>query len=288
MYYYFRNGTMKKHFLLFFFVGLVIFGVGTYIYFSPWFSDEYTPSPEEISEVVNLENEEDILGAQAPGTVKIPVLMYHNIGSVPTRGSYNYRGLYVSPSMFEKQMKYLKSNGYKTLTPEEFYTILESGKNPEQKSVLITFDDGSRGQYKYAYPILKKLKMTATFYIISDKSPITKKELREMSKNGMVIDSHTSTHKDLKKLKGDKNFKYQLVTSKRSLEEVTGKEIVSIAYPGCVADSRTFSIVERKGYKLGFACGRSIYHTYKNRFNLSRVHIYSNMESFKRAITKGL
>jgi len=109
-----------------------------------------------------------------------------------------------------------------------------------------------------------------------------------MSKNGMIIDSHTSTHKDLKKLKGDKNLKYQLVTSKRSLEAITGKEIVSIAYPGCVADERSFSIVERKGYKLGFSCGRGIYHTFKNRFYLSRVHIYSNIESFKKAITKGL
>lgn len=250
--------------------------------------DVFTPLPYEDELALINTFEEEVLGAQPEGTVKVPVLMYHNIAAVPSKGSANYRGLFVSPSMFKQQMKYLKDNGYKTLTPDEFYDILKSGKNPKQKSVLITFDDGSRGQYKYAYPVLKKYKMTATFYIIADRSPIKKNELKEMSKNGMVIDSHTSTHKDLKRLKGSKNFKYQLIDSKDKLEKLTKKNISSIAYPGCVADSRTFKIVKEAGYKVGFSCGRSIYHRYKNRFYLSRVHVYSNMTSFKKAITKGL
>ena len=257
-----------------------------YIGFLFWSStrDHFTPTPYEYLEV----NEPDVLGENTEPTVKIPVLMYHNIAPVPRTGSVNYRGLFVSPSMFEKQMKYLKENGYKTLTPQEFYDILKSGKNPHKKSVLITFDDGSRGQYRYAYPVLKKYKMTATFYIIADRSPIKKSELKEMVKDGMIVDSHTSTHRDLKKLQGTKNFKFQLVDSKEKLEKTTGQEIVSIAYPGCVADKRSFDIIKKNGYLLGFSCGRTIMHRYSRRFYLSRVHVYSDMERFKKALTKGL
>jgi len=275
----------KSYLLLFCFAILLSLGIG-YMYILPRTSDEYSPLPYEFVEEFGAE--EEVLGAQPDGTVKIPVLMYHNIATVPTKGSASYRGLFVSPSMFAQQMKYLKDNGYKTLTPEEFVAILKSGKNPKQKSVLITFDDGSRGQYKYAYPVLKKYKMTATFYIIADRSPINKKELRDMVKNGMIIDSHTSTHRDLKRLKGDNNFRYELKTSKKTLEGITGQKIVSIAYPGCVADKRTLDVLKGYGYQVGFSCGRSIYHRYKNRYYLSRVHVYSNMDSFKRAITKGL
>lgn len=277
---------MKNAYVPFFYLGILFFLAIGFVYFLPKATDEYSPLPYELAK--EFETEEAVLGAQPDGTVKVPVLMYHNIATVPKKGSASYRGLFVSPSMFAQQMKYLKDNGYKTLTPTEFADILKSGKNPKQKSVLITFDDGSRGQYKYAYPVLKKYKMTATFYIIADRSPIKKSEIKDMAKHGMIIDSHTSTHRDLKRLKGDKNFRYELKTSKKTLEGTTGQTIASIAYPGCVADSRTLNVLKDYGYRIGFSCGRSIYHKYKNRYYLSRVHVYSNMDSFKRAITRGL
>lgn len=250
--------------------------------------DSFVPLPYEDELALSDVFDENVLGAQPEGTVKVPVLMYHNIASVPSRGSASYRGLFVSPSVFRQQMKYLKDNNYKTLTPAEFFEILKSGKNPRQKSVLITFDDGSRGQYKYAYPVLKKYKMTATFYIIAERSPIKIKEIREMARNGMIIDSHTSTHRDLKRLKGTKNLDFELRKSKRTLRNITNQGVVSIAYPGCVADSRTFKIVKEAGYKVGFSCGSSIYHRYRNRYYLSRVHVYSNMSSFKKMLNSGM
>lgn len=233
-------------------------------------------------------SEQLVLGASLKGYVKVPVLMYHNIAPIPGGGSASYRGLFVSPYMFEQQMKYLRDNGYKALTTQEFFDILKSGVTPRQKSVLITFDDGSRGQYKYAYPILKKYKLKGVFYIITDKSPIKMNEVRAMARGGMIIDSHTSSHPDLRKVPANKNLRYQITTSKKTLEHLTKQKVVSIAYPGCVADSRTFKIASAGGYLLGFSCGRTIYHKYSNRYYLSRVHVYSDMASFKRALTVGL
>lgn len=285
---------MKKKFLLLLTSGLLLASLFGYAYLIPsdFFiskvTDNYTPTPVENSDVVLEPTSQDVLGVQSYGSVKIPVLMYHNIDAVPKKGSSTYKNLFVTPSMFEQQMKYLKAQGYKTLTPDEFYTILISGKTPKQKVVLITFDDGSKGQYKYAYPILKKYGMTATFYIIADKSPITAKQLKEMSSNGMVIDSHTSTHRDLSKLKKQSDLKYELVNSKTKLEKITGKTIESLAYPGCVGYKQSVKILQQAGYKMAFSCGKSITQNYSYRYNLSRVHVFNNMSTFKQILVKGL
>lgn len=233
------------------------------------------------------ETDENILGATT-GYAKIPVLMYHNIGPVPSRGSASYRGLFVSPYMFEQQMKYLKDNGWKTITPTQFLSYLQKPETTPSKVVMITFDDGSKGQFKYAYPILRKYKLTAVFYIISGKVPMTMDAVATMSRKGMIIDSHTTMHENLKNVKSTKQLKYELVRAKKDLEKITGKEILSIAYPGCVADNRSFKIVKENGYQLGFSCGKTIYHKYSNRFYLSRVHVFNDMARFKRALTVGL
>jgi len=109
-----------------------------------------------------------------------------------------------------------------------------------------------------------------------------------MHKAGMIIDSHTTMHEDLKRVKSTKQLKYELVSSKKALEAVTHQTIVSIAYPGCVADNRTFKIIKANGYKLGFSCGSGIDHFYKNRYYLSRVHVFNDMYRFKKALSWGL
>ena len=81
----------------------------------------------------------------------IPVFVYHTI----------------EPDLFEAHLKYLKNNGYKTLTVQEFYkTITESKNNPNSKSVLLTIDDARSSVWRYAYPLLKKYEMHATVFAI--------------------------------------------------------------------------------------------------------------------------
>ncbi|HVX92859.1 MAG TPA: polysaccharide deacetylase family protein, partial [Candidatus Dojkabacteria bacterium] len=225
---------------------------------------------------------------QPRGSMRIPVLMYHNISPVPTSGSSSYRGLFVSPSMFEQQMAYLKLKGYKTITASEFFDDLKAGKNPKNKTVMITFDDGTRPQYTVAYPILKKYGLKAVYFIIADRLLISPSELKKMSNNGMDIESHSSTHPNLSKIGDVNRLRYELSHSKIKLESITGKKIVSIAYPGCVGGSRVFNLLGTYGYKLAFSCGTTIDHYYSWRPNLSRVHVFSDMYRFKKALSWGL
>lgn len=221
---------------------------------------------------------------QSSRSVRIPVLMYHIIENPPEGSGSFVQGLYVSPDIFEKQIAYLTKKNYKTISSKEFLDILSSGQNPVQKTIMLTFDDSTYSHYTTAYPILKKYGQKGVFFVPSARTSVTYAQLREMSDNGMDIESHSSNHPDLTKVDSSSMIQ-QIAGSKASLQYATGKTVYSIAYPGCVYNGTVISIVASSGYSLGFSCGKSIDHYYTNRLTLSRVHVFNNMDSFVKILS---
>lgn len=72
----------------------------------------------------------------------------------------------VTPERFEHQLRYLKTNGYSTITGEELLQILKGRTSLSPRSVVLTFDDGSASLYSVAWPLLKKYGYKATAFII--------------------------------------------------------------------------------------------------------------------------
>lgn len=223
--------------------------------------------------------------AQSKGSTRVPIFMYHQIGYPPKGASKFVAGLYVTPEQFETQMAYLVKNNYKTIGSLELYNLLKKGGNPSQKTVMITFDDGTYGQYKYAFPILKKYGLKATYYIVSNRSSIRAPQLKEMAKAGMEIASHSATHPNFINLKDLDQLTYEIYSSKSMLAARAGKPVYGIAYPGCVANDRVFSRVAGAGYLIGGSCGRSIDHYLSKRLSLSRVHAFGDMKSFIKLLS---
>ena len=67
-------------------------------------------------------------------------------------------------SEFQKQIRWLKNNTI-ILSEDELIVITEKNQIPKQICTLITFDDGYIDNYNLAYPILKKEKVPAIFFI---------------------------------------------------------------------------------------------------------------------------
>lgn len=85
---------------------------------------------------------------------KINTLMYHRVGSFE-KDPFE---LAIDDSTFEEQVKHLKEN----------YTILKSDdrwSDIDEKSVILTFDDGYVDFYSKVYPVLKKYNVPATVFI---------------------------------------------------------------------------------------------------------------------------
>jgi len=252
----------------------------TYLAPTYTFSQDFVVNDKNFNEPYDVKQV-----AQSKGSTRVPIFMYHQIGYPPKGASKFVTGLYVTPEQFEEQMAYLVKNNYKTAGSLQLYNLLKKGGNPSQKTVMITFDDGTYEQYKYAFPILKKYGLTATYYIVSNRSGIRAPQLKEMAQAGMEIASHSATHPNFINLKDLDQLTYEIYSSKSILAARTGKPVYGIAYPGCVADSRVFSRVAGAGYLIGGSCGRSIDHYLSKRLSLSRVHAFGDMKSFKKLLS---
>lgn len=93
---------------------------------------------------------------------RIVILMYHKIG--PNKYAWLYPSTTISD--FEKQMRYL-SRTFKILPLNKLAEQILKGRPLSKKVAVVTFDDGYRDNYRYAFPILKKYKIPATVFLIT-------------------------------------------------------------------------------------------------------------------------
>lgn len=215
----------------------------------------------------------------------IPVLMYHSIDNEI------FNPMKVSKEKFEEQMKFLKDNGYTTLTLDELYGYFINRKNIPQKSLVLTFDDGYRDNYTNAYPILKKYGLKATIFVITgmvDKGNayVTSGEMKEMAQNGIEIEGHTYLHEKLNKLSYEAQLK-TLVSSKKFIENITGKSVYYMAYPFGMYNEDTIVAAKKAGYKMAFIATGKWAHKSNGIYALERIYVSKlfNMREFQERLT---
>ncbi|MFB7596569.1 polysaccharide deacetylase family protein [Streptomyces sp. NPDC056160] len=89
------------------------------------------------------------------------VLAYHDIAP------HSESRFAVAPERFAAQLTALRAAGYRTLSTGEFTDFLATGRAPGPRTVYLTFDDGTRGLWAYADPILADHRMTAAAYLVT-------------------------------------------------------------------------------------------------------------------------
>jgi peptidoglycan/xylan/chitin deacetylase (PgdA/CDA1 family) len=116
--------------------------------------------------------------------------------------------------------------------------------------LLLTIDDGYQDAY-VAYEILRQRGLKAVFFVttryLGDGRHLTVVQLREMARGGMEIGSHSISHPDLTAL-SLANCKKEITESKRFLEELLGKKIISFCYPAGRVNADVRRLVKNSGY----------------------------------------
>ncbi|MBL0715456.1 MAG: polysaccharide deacetylase family protein [Desulfosarcina sp.] len=218
-------------------------------------------------------------GLNRRGFQTVPVLTYH-------RFSEDCDSPLCMPArVFDEQMRYLKENGYHSVTPEELLAFLQYRQALPEKSVWITIDDGYRSIYMVAYPILKKYGFTATLFIYTEfvgvsRLAVTWKQFREMKANGFAIGSHTITHSDLTKPRADdstadfiEHVRRELGQSKKMIDKKLGQDTFVLAYPFGSYDRRVINLAHEAGYTLAASVRRGGNPFFANPFALKRDQI---------------
>jgi peptidoglycan/xylan/chitin deacetylase (PgdA/CDA1 family) len=188
-------------------------------------------------------------------SVPLPVLMYHRIDRAnPTLPAIT-QGLTVTPANFAAQMHYLSSHGYHTVTQEQVFEALERGRPLPARPVLITFDDGYRDVWGKASPVIARLHLRATAYVITsrisgpDPNFLQWGMLPLMERRGIEIGSHTVHHLDLTR-EPDAVVSSELVDSRATLQRHLGHPVQWFAYPFGGVDAHVAAMVRAAGYVL--------------------------------------
>lgn len=230
-------------------------------------------------------------GIYENGFQQIPILCYHRFGDECESP------LCVPARIFDRQMNYLKTNGFRVITPEDILAFLEYRAPLPKKSVMITVDDGYRSVYDVAYPILKKYGFTATIFIytnfvgVSSKA-ITWDQLREMKTNGFTIGSHTIAHSDLSKQGDDEDeaaylrrLRHEIKQSKDLIDSKLDQDTMFFAYPFGRANGTAVMICHEAGYRLAVTVNRGGNAVFANPFMLRRDQILKrDMATFTKRL----
>lgn len=90
---------------------------------------------------------------------QISILAYHRVGPQTDEWSVNP----LCEKIFDYHINYLSKN-FKIVSLSNLSEMIRNGNLPE-KAVVITFDDGYKDNYEFAFPILKKYNAPATVFL---------------------------------------------------------------------------------------------------------------------------
>ena len=86
------------------------------------------------------------------------IFLYHETAFKPSKFHQDYN-LNIPPDIFEKQIKIIKKN-FNVINPK----MLKEG-NYKTPAALITFDDGTKGNFNYAFPIMENLNCASLMFL---------------------------------------------------------------------------------------------------------------------------
>lgn len=216
------------------------------------------------------------------------VLMYHSISQF--EGDHD--SLCTSPERFEAQMLYLKRRNLRAVSMRELYSALNSGG--AGRLVGLTFDDGYEDFLHAAVPVLERLGFSATVFVVAGMlgkvntwehrdGPRARLRLlgadgvREVSKRGMEIGSHTITHPRLSDLDPEMLVR-EVSDSRQMLSEVVNAPVEGFCYPYGNLNSYAVQAARRAGYAYACATKWQVEHSV---FDWPRIFVGESDSSLK-------
>lgn len=196
----------------------------------------------------------------------------------------------VAPGSFAEQMTWLARRRLVVDLAPGVGLLDGAGRLPRGMAA-VTFDDGFASVYEHALPILARLHLPATVFLVAetltdsgrpvdwvDDPPagrrlraLTPDRVLEMAEAGVRFGSHGHSHRDLTDLT-DAECERELRESRDVLEALLEAPVPFLAYPRGQHDERVRQLAARAGYTNAFTLPEGPEPT--GPFSIGRVGIY--------------
>lgn len=255
-------------------VGVTVIAVLALIVF--WAADRLLAPVSEPTQPLAVRTTSPTPTANPPGwqsvsSFRVPILMYHYIRPLPVGDQLGYN-LSIAPASFAKQLDYLKSQGYTTITFRQL-----SQKVLPPKPVILTFDDGYQDAYTTAFPALRERSMVGTFYIVSgfvgNPNSVTWQQLKEMQAAGMEIGAHSVDHADLAQATAA-DQQVEIAGSIQEISRQLGRPVTTFAYPAGKWNQTTVELLQQAGMAYAVTTQEGIATSADNPLLLPRVRMF--------------
>jgi peptidoglycan/xylan/chitin deacetylase (PgdA/CDA1 family) len=210
--------------------------------------------------------------------VRVPILMYHHVQAPPPGADALRRDLSVTPADFEAQLRYLKAEGYESITLNDLALHLTVGKALPPKPIILTFDDGYTDAYTHAFPLLVRHGFSGTFFLISapieagDAEFLSWAEVDEMHAAGMRFEPHSYDHPDLRN-RGFQFLVFQILAPKEAIEARTGEPCRFFAYPSGRYDQYVIDVLRSADFWGAVLTEQGATHGSGDLFTLKRIRV---------------
>ncbi len=212
------------------------------------------------------------------------ILLYHSVGSRPHSFPLG---------IFQRQMKMLTQhfNVVRLCELPERMASAPSGAN----IACVTFDDGYLDSYEIVLPVLEQARIKGTFFISTsflgktfpasagEFPTMTPAQVRELAALGHEIGAHTVNHPKLTRVPRETARK-EILNSKDFLEDLTGSEVMSFAYPKGDYDEEVKTLVGSLGFKLAVTVRPELVNDHPDWLALPRLGVSGKL-LLRKAVT---
>jgi peptidoglycan/xylan/chitin deacetylase (PgdA/CDA1 family) len=209
----------------------------------------------------------------SPHRAPVPILNYHVIGDPPA--SAPFPELYVGRSTFAAQLRWLRSHGYHAVSLRRVYDYWRRGLALPPRPIVLSFDDGYRGQFTNARPLLARYHWPGVLNLAVQNvldGKLTVGQLRTMVRQGWEVDAHSLTHPDLTTL-GRAELRRQVAGSRTWIRRRLGVPVSFFCYPAGRYDAAVVAAVRAAGYLGATTTNQGLASPRQGLLTLDRIRV---------------
>ena len=211
------------------------------------------------------------------GSAQVLILYYYDIANGREDDAYYQweSDLYIPSIEFEQQVRMLYELGYTSITLSDMVNVLRVGGELPERPVMFTFDSTELGQWKLAYPILKKYGFVGNLLIqynhVDAKNSLSSDQIRTMLNDGWEIGSAGYYGNGMY---DSGSMGQEIGQSKGRLESLFGVDVTVFAYPDGYTDPEGKMIQRVVQYGYYAALGGNLRSTNVSLDNLYLIPRY--------------